>query len=128
VVHINVRSGFDTKLSDNCISHSVLLGADVNQMKRSDWTPLMLASTKLGSMALQTVHVLLNNKADPRIVNKDGWTTLHVACKIGHYDIVTLLLQRFPDMVNIHSTNGRYPIHTACKCSSVPFYPTSLIS
>jgi ankyrin repeat protein len=106
---------------ENCISHSVLLGADVNQMKRSDWTPLMLASTKLGSMALQTVHVLLNHKADPHIMNKDGWTALHVACKIGHCGTVKLLLERFPNMANIQSTNGRYPIHTACKCCTVPF-------
>ncbi|XP_023710593.1 ankyrin repeat domain-containing protein 16 [Cryptotermes secundus] len=103
--------------AQNCCHRTVnyLLqhGADVNQIKRSDWTPLMLASTKLGSMALQTVHVLLNHEADPYIVNKDGWTALHIACKIGHCDIVKLLIENFPALVNIHSTNGRYPLHTA---------------
>ncbi|XP_021933211.1 ankyrin repeat domain-containing protein 16-like [Zootermopsis nevadensis] len=89
-------------------------GADINQMKRSDWTPLMLASTKLGSIALKTVHVLLNHEANPYIMNKDGWTALHIACKIGHCGIVTLLLERFPNMANMRSNNGRYPIHTAC--------------
>lgn len=78
-------------------------------------------------MALQTVHVLLNHEADPYIVNKDGWTALHIACKIGHYDIVKLLIENFPALVNIHSTNGRYPLHTACKYCTFPFTPLPLI-
>jgi hypothetical protein len=101
--------------SDNYISHFVLVGADVNPIKRSDWTPLMLVCTKLGSMALDTAHVLLNHKADPHIMNKDGWTALHIACRIGHRDIVELLLQHFPALVNVRSNNGRFPLHIASK-------------
>jgi ankyrin repeat protein len=75
----------------------------------------MLASSKLDSTALTTVHTLLNHEADPHIVNKDGWTALHIACRIGNCDIVKLLLENSPSLINIHSTNGRYPLHTACK-------------
>lgn len=77
----------------------------------------MLVCTKLGSAALETVHVLLDHKADPHITNKDGWTAVHIACRTGHYDIVKLLLDSFPALANIRSNNGRYPLHIASKCS-----------
>jgi ankyrin repeat protein len=83
---------------------------------------------KIGSLALQTVHVLLNHEADPYIVNKDGWTALHIACRTGHCDIVELLLENFPALVNKRSTNGRYPLHTAGKYCTVPFTSLPLIS
>jgi len=79
----------------------------------------MLACTKLGSAAFETVQVLLDHKADPHITNKDGWTALHIACRTGHCDIVKLLLDSFPALANIHSNNGRYPLHVASKYCTV---------
>jgi hypothetical protein len=107
---------------DNYMSHFVLVGADVNQIKRSDWTPLMLVCTKLGSAALETLRVLLNCKADPHITNKDGWTALHIACRTGHCDTVKLLLENFRALANVRSNNGRYPLHIAGKYCTVLFH------
>lgn len=81
----------------------------------------MLACTKLGSAAFETVQVLLDHKADPHITNKDGWTALHIACRTGHCDIVKLLLDNFPALADVHSNNGRYPLHIASKYCTVPF-------
>jgi FOG: Ankyrin repeat len=81
----------------------------------------MLVCTKLGSAALETVHILLDHKADPHITNKDGWTALHIACRTGHCDIAKLLLDNFPALANVRSNNGRYPLHIASKYCAVPF-------
>jgi ankyrin repeat protein len=72
-------------------------------------------------MAFQTVEVLLKYEADPHILNKDGWTALHIGCRTGHYGVVARLLEKFPDLVNMLSTNGRYPLHAACKFCTVYF-------
>ncbi len=44
-------------------------------------TPLMLACTKLD---LPVIRALVAARADPRLCNKDGWNSFHVACRYKH--------------------------------------------
>ncbi|XP_069693319.1 ankyrin repeat domain-containing protein 16-like isoform X2 [Periplaneta americana] len=88
-------------------------GADTDILKGSDWTPLMLASTKKGCHAQKCVKILLENHADRFLRNKDGWTALHVAAKYGDVEITKILLDGQPLLANVKSNNGRYPLHVA---------------
>uniref|UniRef100_A0A1I8F5H4 ANK_REP_REGION domain-containing protein n=1 Tax=Macrostomum lignano TaxID=282301 RepID=A0A1I8F5H4_9PLAT len=70
----------------------------VDPLKRADWTPLMLASAKPFEPMLR---LLLSHGARPGLVNKDGWTPLHLACRVGQ-----------PACADRPARNGRTPAHT----------------
>lgn len=89
-------------------------------MKNADWTPLMLACTKI---RLDVVSILLLHGADPLFKNKDGWNSFHIASREGSVEILKLLVSKLPNptaervdqLVNSRSKNGRKPLHTAGK-------------
>lgn len=86
-------------------------GANVNALKKADWTPLMLACTKTGNDARKTVRNLCENGALVNTRNKDGWTALHCACRGGDVEIVSLLTPlATPD---VRTNNGRTVMHIA---------------
>ena len=87
-------------------------GAQVNSLKRADWTPLMLAATKLNNLA--SVKLIIAAGADLSLVNKDGWTAFHLAVRTGDLRLVEFLLQAEPGCWQTASKNGRTPLHTAC--------------
>lgn len=88
-------------------------GAQVDAIKRADWTPLMLACTKYGAESYETVQCLLSRCASTELVNKDGWTPLHLACRTGDIQIVKLLLQLNDKIINVRTKNGRTILHVA---------------
>lgn len=89
------------------------MGADINALKRADWTPLMLACTKIiGEDTLKTVEVLLKNKAVVNYKNKDGWTVMHLISRGGDLDILKALLKKELD-VHVKTNNGRTGLHIA---------------
>lgn len=87
-------------------------GADVNALKRSDWTPLMLACTKNNAESVKIAHLLIEHGASINHGNKDGWHALHFACKEGNTGMVKLLMKNAAD-VTIVTKNGRTPLHIA---------------
>lgn len=88
-------------------------GADVNALKRSDWTPLMLACTKTAKHdKLETVRVLLENDAIVNFRNKDGWTAAHIACREGFLPILQLLRCHNANLAE-KTRNGRSALHIA---------------
>lgn len=70
----------------------------------------MLACTK---DSLDVVQILVRGGAGLHLVNKDGWTPLHIACRHGNANIVRFLLDTDPQCGNTVSKNGRMPLHTA---------------
>jgi len=86
---------------------------DVNSLKRADWSPLMLAATKTGPDAYNSVIALLDAGADTSLRNKDGWTAFHLASREGDENVISALLQRDPSAWNTVSNNQRTPEHTA---------------
>lgn len=99
-----------------------LLGADVNSLKRADWTPLMLACSKTSEDAGKCVQLLLKNNSNVSIRNKDGWTAFLVACRAGNPNIVRMLLSHAPEVIHTASNNGRSALHVAGKygtCNSI---------
>jgi len=96
---------------------SRLVGANVNAVKKADWTPLMLACTK--DSGAKTVELLLKSGADPYFVNKDGWTAFHIGARTGNVEILKSLLDGLENsngremLITCKSKNGRRAIHTA---------------
>nr|CAD7460478.1 unnamed protein product [Timema tahoe] len=95
------------------VRYLIKQGAEVNALKRADWTPLMLACTKMGPDALEIVNILLGNGAKPQLHNKDGWTALHIASREGDVNIVSAVLSADCSLIKLGSRNGRTPLHTA---------------
>ena len=85
-------------------------GVKIDQMKRGDWTPLMLACTKQDYVI---VKFLTEHGASPLLRNKDGWNSFHLACRKGNSSIVGYLLSRDQTLLKSRSKNGRTPLHTA---------------
>jgi len=87
-------------------------GADINALKRSDWTALMLAATK--SDNLDCIKTLVTNGSDLKLVNKDGWNCFHIAVRSGNLDVLEYLLSMDDSLWQTVSKNGRTVLHTAC--------------
>lgn len=88
----------------------LIIGVEIDALKRADWTPLMLACTKNNE---NVVRDLVENGANLLLQNKDGWTSFHLACREGDVSIVSYLLSVNPEVWKTSSKNGRTPLHTA---------------
>ena len=90
-------------------------GAQINALKRADWTPLMLACTK---KCLETVRVLVENGGLINYCNKDGWTCMHLAAREGSGAIFGLLVEKGGDC-GVRTNNGRSVLHVAALHGSL---------
>uniref|UniRef100_A0A0L8HEE0 Uncharacterized protein n=1 Tax=Octopus bimaculoides TaxID=37653 RepID=A0A0L8HEE0_OCTBM len=70
----------------------------------------MLAAAKGNK---EVIKILLENGANPALVNKDGWNSFHIAVREGKLDIVEILLNNNPSIWKVSSKNQRTPLHTA---------------
>lgn len=108
------------------ISPVTFQGVEIDPMKRADWTPLMLACTKQDDAI---VKFLTEHGASPRLRNKDGWNSFHLACREGNTTIVSFLFNRNPTLLGSRSKNGRTPLHTAgAKCARNSLYSLIMLS
>lgn len=62
-----------------CLQFLIKIAVKIDCLKRADWTPLMLACTKNN---LEIIQYLIEAGADPKLRNKDGWNSFHIACRI----------------------------------------------
>ena len=98
----------------DCVRLLLSRGADVNALKRNEWTPLMLACAKTGPSLLEIVKLLVENEGcDVSIRNKDGWTAFHAACRAGDVNTVDYLLQVCPTSWRTKCKRQRTPLHSA---------------
>ncbi|CAN9508087.1 unnamed protein product [Ophioblennius macclurei] len=93
-----------------CVRYLLGEGAQVDSLKKADWTPLMMACTRRD---LAVIEELLQHRADPALRNKDGWNCFHVACREGDPLVVQHLLRVAPDVWRAESKTRRTPLHTA---------------
>lgn len=74
-------------------------GADVNAKDKSEWTPLIWASSRV-ERGYEIVKMLLHKRADPAYRDIDGWTALTWAVAWNRPRIVELLVERGSDLNN----------------------------
>lgn len=73
----------------------------------------MLACAKRDSQPV--IRHLIQEGANPRLTNKDGWAPFHIACREGDEEVVGYLLDVDDTLWSTISKNGRTPLHTAGK-------------
>ncbi|KAJ8373587.1 hypothetical protein SKAU_G00041670 [Synaphobranchus kaupii] len=95
---------------EQCVSYLIAKGAKIDPLKKADWTPLMMASTRRN---VWVIGELLQHGANPTLRNKDGWNSLHIACREGHPAVVQRLLEASPEVWRTESKTQRTPLHTA---------------
>ncbi|KAM9845909.1 ankyrin repeat domain-containing protein 16 isoform 2-T2 [Aulostomus maculatus] len=93
-----------------CVRYLLREGAQVDSLKKADWTPLMMACTRRN---LAVIQELMHHSADPLLRNKDGWNSFHIACREGDPLVVQHLLLAAPDVWRTESKTRRTPLHTA---------------
>ncbi|XP_075713613.1 ankyrin repeat domain-containing protein 16 [Rhinoderma darwinii] len=94
----------------DCLLYLLSKGAQVDCLKKADWTPLMMACTRKN---IDVIKDLIEHKADPKLKNKDGWNSFHIASREGEPVVIAYLLDAFPDIWNTESKIKRTPLHTA---------------
>lgn len=77
---------------------------------------------------LGVIQELLSYGADPRLKNKDGWNSFHIACREGDPKVALHLLDAAPDVWRTESKTQRTPLHTAGQWPSggVRFSPACI--
>lgn len=71
---------------------------------------------------LGIMKYLLDNGADPYIKDNDGWNTFLWACGTGNVDVIKMLVQSNPDLVdtkNIYDANG---LHMAALNNNIEVF------
>ncbi|XP_072858558.2 ankyrin repeat domain-containing protein 16 isoform X1 [Pogona vitticeps] len=94
----------------DCVLYLLNRGATVDCLKKADWTPLMMACTRKN---VEIIRALVEHGADPRLKNKDGWNSFHIASREGDPGIVQYLLEISPGIWDTESKIKRTPLHTA---------------
>lgn len=99
----------------NSLKVLINYGANVNALKRSDWTCLMLACTRIKdeNVNLGIVKILINNGAIVNYQNKDGWNAVHLINREPAPNILQYLIFNNADLKLI-TKNGRSALHIAC--------------
>ena len=74
------------------------------------------ACAQNGSFEKAKTITLTNPNLSISFKNDGDWTALHMACHLGHADIVELLLSHFPNIdPNIGDNSNRTPLLLACQ-------------
>ncbi|XP_069485753.1 ankyrin repeat domain-containing protein 16 [Ambystoma mexicanum] len=94
----------------DCLLYLLKRGAEIDCLKKADWTPLMMACTRHN---LEVIKDLIEHGANPQLKNKDGWNSFHIACREGDQEIIQYLLTACPVVWKTQSKIGRTPLHTA---------------
>jgi Ankyrin repeats (3 copies)/Ankyrin repeat len=85
---------------------------DVDKSSLEGLTPLMLA---VDSLSRKSVELLLNAGARVDICDNRGYYPLHFACLRGNFDIIRLIFEAKPDVINFKSNFLYTPFHFACR-------------
>lgn len=88
-------------------------GARANSTDHEGNTPLMLASRRNKT---KYVRLLLDNFADPNLVNNEGHSALFEACSEDHHEIASMLLD--VEAITLANNKGITPLMVACRGAS----------
>ena len=87
-----------------------------HQTKEDSWTPLMvLAGLGAPGTAAGLKKLVKDLKANPALVDKEGWNALHWAAFHGSTEGATTLCQLTPALLTVKDREGLTPLETARK-------------
>lgn len=102
-----------TQLRDTTLASQLLAaGASVDRGGENGGT--LLHSAVWGG-SLEMIETLLNSGADASSRDDDDESPLHIAARLGHVDIATMLLKHRAVVDDQSSLHLRAPIHYACE-------------
>ena len=88
---------------------------DPNVVDKDGNTPLQMA---LSGQNYAAVRLLLLSKCNPN-TNINGYTPLHLVCKEGDLELVSLILSDKEYRSDMQCSDGKTPLHSACSSSKV---------
>lgn len=92
------------------IQTALAVGADPNAKNASTGFPVLVAAATEKDVGI--VETLIAAGADPDSVSAGGWTALHVAAKLGDYDMAVALLAHGAD-ASRRASDGATPLQLA---------------
>jgi ankyrin repeat protein len=95
---------------DTAVSELVRLSQDVNSQTFALRTPLHAAA--LNGLEFY-VRILLDNGANPRALDQDGFAPIHLACMFGNKETVSSLITDIGQIEELRDRSGRVPLHIA---------------
>jgi ankyrin repeat protein len=93
------------------INKLLCYGADPNEDCTVS-TPIFIASQNNHWLI---VEKLLEAGGDPTIVSKSGYSPFHIACEVGNYQVVKILMETKRININKVGPSGTTPLYEACK-------------
>lgn len=89
----------------------------INEPGGKGSTPLHFAtnSQAVEEKRNEITKILLENGANPNLINNDDRTPLHNACDNGYFNTVNLLLEDDRIDINVTDKNGNTALHYACE-------------
>lgn len=98
-------------LSENTESPELSVKRNINFLRPEDgMTALHHAAT---AQTDKLVKLLIANEAEPKIVDSDGRTAVHLAAKGGKLENLKALVAKNRDLINSVDLNGSTPLHLA---------------
>jgi ankyrin repeat protein len=88
-----------------------------SQSNRQGKLPLHLAcESGLSWKAVSSIHEAFTAAIEQPEQNSRGWTALHItaACHKADKELLSNLVQLYPQSATLADTRGRYPLHLAC--------------
>lgn len=91
----------------------VLKGAEVNVPSNNNFGVFPIHSATAGNFT-NIARMLLENNADPNVVQQSGITPLHSAAQNGNIELIIMLLEKGAD-VNLRMEGGKLPADLAME-------------
>ncbi|XP_060602558.1 serine/threonine-protein kinase TNNI3K-like [Ruditapes philippinarum] len=110
-LHLAAGKGY-VRVTQNLVEGTGKSKANVNVKDDEEHTPIHFCC-KSGHLVV--LHYLLEQKADPHVVNIYGDTPLHLACYNGKVEVVKQLISRTGlDSITKENIFSETPLHCAC--------------
>lgn len=108
-LHLAVPTG-----SEIIVRHLILAGADVNGMDKNRQCPVQIAAIEDKAAILE---VLLQNNANPDLVDSNLNNALHLSCQYGNIATVRVLLTESNINAEAYNAKGQNPLHVLSSYS-----------
>ncbi|KAK3581723.1 hypothetical protein CHS0354_015491 [Potamilus streckersoni] len=107
----------DIEMVQKFVDLMLMTNKSIDRFNKAHQTPLHLAVL---INCLEAVRILLKGGANPNLVDKEGYTSFHLAAKLNQSQCLTILLSESKHDLDVNYRNyqGYAPIHTCVEMMS----------